>query len=73
MTALMECMRFSASSNTRERADSNTASVTSSSGQAELLGRRRAPMVVLRSWKAGRQCMKMASSAALSMSLAFTW
>jgi hypothetical protein len=72
MMAFMLCMRFSASSNTTERDDSNTSSVTSISSMPNFLAIS-APMVVLVSWKLGRQCMKMASSAAASITAPFTW
>ena len=42
----MECMRFSASSKTRERSDSKTSSVTSSSGRPNFW-KTSSPMVVL--------------------------
>ena len=66
MTALMVCMRFSASSKTLDCADSKTSSETSISDTPNFSAMS-APMVVFVSWKEGRQCMKMASSAALAM------
>ena len=54
ITALIVCMRFSASSNTRDRSDSNTSSVTSSSVKP-YFSPCSLPIFVLRSWKAGRQ------------------
>ena len=72
ITALMVCMRFSASSNTMEAGDSNTSSVTSISSMpnfSEIC----LPMAVLRSWNAGRQCINTQSGAAWAMSFELTW
>ena len=49
MIALMECMRFSASSNTTDRGPSNTSSVTSSSTTPNFSATR-APTSVFVSW-----------------------
>ena len=72
MTALIVCMRFSASSNTSDWADSKTSSVTSISeipNFSEIFF----PIVVFRSWNAGRQCIKIACSPAFSMIAFVTW
>ena len=60
MTALMVCMRFSASSKTLDCLDSKTSSATSISVMPNCSAFW-APMVVLVSWKLGRQCRKIAS------------
>lgn len=54
ITALMVCIRFSASSNTFDCFDSNTSSATSISVTPNFLAIS-APMVVLVSWNEGRQ------------------
>lgn len=54
ITALMVCIRFSASSNTTDWLDSNTSSVTSSSDTWKR-SPISFPIFVLRSWKEGRQ------------------
>ena len=66
MTALMVCMRFSASSKTLEAGLSKTSSVTSCSVMPNC-SHYSAPMVVLVSWKLGRQCRKMAPGLAIAM------
>ena len=68
----MVCIRFSASSNTTEQADSNTSSVTSISGMPNFWAMS-APIVVLVSWKEGRQCMKIAPGSAFAITAALTW
>ena len=62
----MVCMRFSASSKTFDCFDSNTASSTSISVTPKRFAMS-APVVVLVSWKAGRQCRKMAVGLAMAM------
>ena len=54
ITALMVCIRFSASSNTLDCGDSNTSSVTSISVRLKR-SPTSFPIFVLRSWKVGRQ------------------
>ena len=66
MTALMVCMRFSASSNTLDCVDSNTATSTSISVTPNCSAIS-APLVVLVWWNDGSQCMKMASGEAMAM------
>ena len=66
MTALIVCMRFSASSITLEAADVKTSSETSISVTPNLAATS-APIVVFASWKEGRQCMKIASGSAFAI------
>ena len=66
ITALMVCMRFSASSKTLDCADSNTSSVTSISVMPNCAAYS-APTWVVVSWKLGRQCRKIASGLAMAM------
>ena len=67
----MVCMRFSASSKTMDCGLSKTSSVTSMSFRPKA-SPISLPMVVLRSWKEGRQCMKTAWGPALAIRAAFT-
>ena len=66
MTALMVCIRFSASSNTMEAGDSKTSSVTSMQSMPNFSKMER-PIEVLRSWKEGQQCMNTHCEPALPM------
>lgn len=71
ITALMVCILFSASSKTMDCALSKTSSVTSMLSLPNF-SPISLPTVVLRSWNAGKQCMKTAFSPAFFMTAAFT-
>ena len=71
MTALIVCMRFSASSKTTDCGPANTSSVTSISVMPNLSAIS-LPIVVFVSWNDGRQCMNMASGFAMAIFSAFT-
>src|SRR4051794_24252219 len=60
MTALIVCMRFSASSKTIDASDSKTSSVTSSAVRPNF-SCSCLPTCVSALWKAGRQCMNFTS------------
>src|SRR3954451_19424129 len=73
MTALIVCIRFSASSNTIDAGDSNTSSVTSSDSRP-YFSRISWPTCVSELWNAGRQCMNLTSGFPVSdIVFAFTW
>ena len=71
ITALIVCIRFSASSNTTDWPDSNTSSVHSISVMPNFSAIC-FQMVVFRSWNAGRQWVKIACGPAFSMTFLFT-